>query len=333
MNKKISLLVPMYNEAAVIDYFFERVLPILEGLTIEWEVICVNDGSKDSTLELLWKWHGQDDRIKVISLSRNFGKERALIAALDLATGDAVIPIDADLQDPPELIPGMVELWQEGFDVVNAIRSSRNDDSPVKRTTARLFYRIFNYLSDREIPSDAGDYRLLSRRVCDVLRSMRESHRFMKGLSTWAGFPTTALYFERKPRCGGSTKWNYWGLWNYALEGIVSFSTVPLKMASYLGLMTATLSLLFAAFLVVRTLIFSDPVKGYPSMMAAILFIGGVQLIFIGIIGEYIARIHDEVKGRPIYVIDSTRGFDNAVGTDKTPPGPDSSINTQPGQA
>lgn len=310
MNKRISLLVPMYNEADVIDRFFEQVQPILEEMALEWEVVCVNDGSKDRTLELLWKWHAQDARIKVINLSRNFGKERALTAALDLASGDAVIPIDADLQDPPELIPRMVALWEDGFDVVNAIRSSRNSDSRIKRATARLFYRIFNYLSDREIPSDAGDYRLLSRRVCEMLRSMRETHRFMKGLSTWVGFPTTTIYFERKPRCGGTTKWNYWGLWNYALEGIISFSTVPLKMASYLGLITATLSLLYAAFLVVSTLIFGEPVKGYPSMMTAILFIGGVQLIFIGIIGEYIARIHDEVKGRPIYIIDSIRGFE-----------------------
>jgi len=318
MNKKISLLVPMYNEADVIDQFFEQVLPILKEMPLEWEVVCVNDGSKDHTLELLWKWHEQNARIKVISLSRNFGKERAMIAALDLATGDAVIPIDADLQDPPELIPRMVALWEDGFDVVNAIRSSRNSDSPIKRTTAKLFYQIFNHLSDREIPSDAGDYRLLSRRVCDVLRSMRETHRFMKGLSTWAGFPTTTIYFERKPRCGGDTKWNYWALWNYALEGIISFSTVPLKMASYLGLFTATMSFFYAAFLVVRTLIFGEPVKGYPSMMAAILFIGGVQLIFIGIIGEYIARIHDEVKARPIYVIDSIRGFDEDANTNKT---------------
>lgn len=309
MTKKLSLLVPMYNEADVIDQFFARLRPVLEGLELDWEVICVNDGSKDRTLELLWQWHEQDTRIKVINLSRNFGKERALTAALDLASGDAVIPIDADLQDPPELIPRMLEQWEQGFDVVNAIRSSRNSDSHIKRTTARLFYRIFNHLSNREIPSDAGDFRLLSRRVCDVLRSMRESHRFMKGLFTWVGFSTTTIHFERKPRCGGGTKWSYWRLWNYALEGIISFSTIPLKTASYLGLLTATLSLLYAGFLVLRTLILGDPVKGYPSMMTAILFFGGVQLIFIGIIGEYIARIHDEVKGRPIYVIDSVRGF------------------------
>lgn len=312
MTKKLSLLVPMYNEADVIDHFFERVRPILEGVALEWEVVCVNDGSKDRTLELLRQWHERDARIKVINLSRNFGKERALTAALDLAVGDAVIPIDADLQDPPELIPRMVELWEQGFDVVNAIRSSRNSDSLVKRTTARLFYRIMNNVSDTEILRDAGDFRLLSRRVCEVLRSMRETHRFMKGLFAWVGLPSTTINFERNARIGGSTKWNYWRLWNFALEGIISFSTVPLKIASYLGLLTAVLSLLYAGFLVIRTLIFGDPVPGYPSLMAAVLFLGGVQLIFIGVIGEYIARIHDEVKGRPIYVIDSILGFEDS---------------------
>lgn len=310
MTKKLSLLVPMYNEADVIDNFFARVQPVLEGLELEWEIICVNDGSKDRTLEMLCQWHERDGRIKLINLSRNFGKERALIAALDLASGDAVIPMDVDLQDPPEQIPRMVDLWQQGFDVVNAIRSSRKGDSVVKRTTARLFYRIFNSLSNFDFPSDAGDFRLLSRRVCDLLRSMRESHRFLKGLSAWVGLPTTTIYFEREPRSGGETKWNYWRLWNYAVEGIVSFSTVPLKMASYLGLITASASFIYAGLLVARTMMFGDPVKGYPSLMVALLFIGGVQLIFIGVIGEYIARIHDEVKGRPIYVVDSMRGFE-----------------------
>ncbi len=313
MTEKLSLLVPVYNEADVIDSFFEQVLPIMEGLDLDWEVVCVNDGSKDRSLEMLWHWHARDARIKVISLSRNFGKERAMTAALDLASGDAVIPIDADLQDPPELIPRMVEQWRQGFDVVNAVRSSRDSDSFVKRTTAGWFYRVMNSLAETEIPENAGDFRLLSRRVCDHLRAMRETHRFMKGMFAWVGFSTTTLYFERKPRKGGTTKWNYWRLWNYALEGIISFSTVPLKMASYLGLMTATLSFLYAGALVVRTMIFGEPVKGYPSQMAAILFLGGVQLIFIGIIGEYIARIHDEVKGRPIYIIDSLKGFEQTV--------------------
>jgi polyisoprenyl-phosphate glycosyltransferase len=309
MSKKLSLLVPAYNEEDVIDIFFAQVRPILEGLEMEWEVICVNDGSKDRTLELLLQWHEKDDRIKVINLSRNFGKERALTAALDFASGDAVIPMDADLQDAPELIVRMVELWEQGFDIVNAVRTTRKSDSFAKRTSARLFYRIANALSDWYIPHDAGDFRLLSRRVCDVLRSMRETHRFMKGLFAWVGFPSATIYFERNRRSGGVSKWSYWRLWNFALEGIVSFSTVPLKISSYLGILTATVSFLYAGFLVIRTMIFGEPVRGYPSLMTAVLFFGGVQLIFIGVMGEYIARIHDEVKGRPIYVIDSVRGL------------------------
>ncbi|OGT90922.1 MAG: hypothetical protein A2286_13190 [Gammaproteobacteria bacterium RIFOXYA12_FULL_61_12] len=315
MPQTLSLLAPMYNEAEVIEPFFNEVLPILESLPLEWEIVCVNDGSKDRTLELLWQWHEREPRIKVINLSRNFGKERALTAALDFAAGDAVIPIDADLQDPPDLIPRMVELWQQGFDVVNAVRKSRDCDSPLKQTTARLFYRVINRISDVDIPRDVGDYRLLSRRVCEVLRSMRETHRFMKGLFSWVGFPATSLYFERKPRAAGTTKWNYWRLWNLALEGITSFSTVPLKIASYIGFIAAVLGLLYAIYLVARTLAFGDPVKGYPSLMTAVLFFGGVQLLFIGVIGEYIARIQDEVKGRPIYVIESIRGICRSTGT------------------
>jgi glycosyltransferase involved in cell wall biosynthesis len=306
---KLSLLVAVYNEADTIEPFFARVLPILQGMSLDWEIICVNDGSRDQTLALLWQWHETDERIKVINLSRNFGKERALTAGLDFARGEAVIPIDVDLQDPPELIPRMVELWQQGFDVVNAIRSKRDGDSLPKRASARLFYRLINSLAEIQMPRNAGDFRLLSRRVCEVLRSMRETHRFMKGLFAWVGFPTTSIHFERPPRSGGRSKWNYWRLWNLALEGVTGFTTLPLKFASYLGLMTAVLSLSYAAFLVIRTLLFGEPVRGYASMMTAILFFGGVQLIFIGVIGEYIARIHDEVKGRPIYIVESTRGF------------------------
>ncbi len=309
MNKLLSLLVPIYNEASIIDAFFDQVLPILKGMEIDWEVICINDGSKDSSAEILTQWHQKEPRIKLIQLSRNFGKERALTAGLDLAKGDAVVPIDVDLQDPPELIPQMVELWSRGFDVVNAVRSKRATDSVAKRITARFFYRIINILTETKIPSNAGDFRLLSRRVCDELRNLRETHRFMKGLFAWVGFPTTTLYFERQRRSGGRSSWNYWKLWNFALEGIISFSTVPLKIASYLGLTTASISFIYACILIIKTLIFGDPVKGYPSMMTAILFFGGVQLMFIGIIGEYIARIHDEVKGRPIYIIESVSGF------------------------
>lgn len=309
MPQMLSLLVPMYNEADAIEPFFANVLPVLKALPTDWEILCVNDGSRDRTLELLGQWHEREPRIKVINLSRNFGKERALTAALDFASGDAVIPIDADLQDPPSLIPQMVEQWQRGFDVVNAVRKRRDSDTRLKRLTARYFYAFINRISDVEIPRDVGDYRLLSRRACDVLRTLREKHRFMKGLFAWVGFPTISVYFERSARVAGSTKWNYWRLWNFALEGITSFSTVPLKIASYLGFLSASIGLFFAALLVIRTLLFGDPVKGYPSLMTTLLFFGGIQLLFIGVIGEYIARIHDEVKGRPIYVVESLRGI------------------------
>jgi glycosyltransferase involved in cell wall biosynthesis len=312
MKQTISILVPMYNESGVITPFFEHLLPILDSLEVEWEVICVDDGSNDDTLTELVEWHERIGAIKVISLSRNFGKERALAAALDYASGDAVIPIDADLQDPPELIPQMIELWKAGYDVVNAIRSNRRDDKPLKRITARLFYRAINKVSEVEITPDAGDFRLLSRRVCDVLRTMRERHRFMKGLFAWVGFPTTQIYFERPHRVAGDSKWSYWKLWNYAIEGITSLSTVPLKLASYLGLLTAGISFVYALVLIAKTLIYGEAVKGYPSLMTAILFFGGVQLIFIGVVGEYIARIHDEVKIRPIYVIDTLYGLEKS---------------------
>ncbi len=309
MPEKLSLLVPMYNEEEVIAEFFAEIVPILEKLPIGWEIVCVNDGSKDRTLELLRGWNARESRIKVINLSRNFGKECAMTAALDYATGDAVIPIDADLQDPPELIPKMVELWMQGFDVVNAVRSSRNSDTLMKRLTAKWFYRIINNISHVEISPDTGDFRLLSRRACDVLRSMRETRRFMKGLFSWIGFDTTFVYYERKQRAAGTTKWNYWKLINFAIEGITSFSTVPLRIATYLGLIAALVSLSYALLLVIDTLIFGNPVQGYASLMTAVIFFGSVQLIFIGVLGEYVGRIYDEVKRRPVYIVESAIGL------------------------
>ena len=309
MSEKISLLVPMYNEEEVVAEFFGVVIPILEELPVAWEIVCVNDGSRDRTLDLLLEWNNRDSRIKVINLSRNFGKESAMTAALDYADGDAVIPIDADLQDPPGLIPKMVDLWKQGFDVVNAVRSSRESDTRMKRITAKWFYRVINGISNVDIPPDTGDFRLLSKRACDVLRSMRESRRFMKGLFSWVGFKTTSIEYERKPRVAGSTKWNYWKLMNLAIEGITSFSAVPLRIATYFGVVSAVLSLGYALILVVDTLIFGNEVKGYSSLMTAVIFFGSVQLIFIGVLGEYVGRIYDEVKRRPIYVVESVFGL------------------------
>lgn len=307
--RKLSLIVPMYNEEEVIPSFFAAILVVMGKLTLDWEIICVNDGSRDRTLELLRAWNQRDTRIKVINLSRNFGKERAMTAAIDYASGDALIPIDADLQDPPEIIPQMVELWKQGYDVVNAVRAERKSDSVAKRVTAGWFYRVLNIISDVPIPSDTGDFRLLSKRAYTALRSLRETRRFMKGLFSWVGYPTVEIKYERKPRAAGTSKFNYWKLWNFAIEGIASFSTAPLKVSTYLGLTSALISLCYAVYVVINTLVYGNPVSGYPSLMTAILFLGGVQLIFIGVIGEYIGRIHDEVKFRPIYIVESVCGF------------------------
>lgn len=300
----------MYNEEDVVQNFFVEIIPILENLPVSWEIVCINDGSSDGTLDMLWDWNSRDNRIKVINFSRNFGKESAITAGLDYVTGDAVIPIDADLQDPPDLIPQMVNLFLAGIDVVNASRSSRQSDTWLKRTTSKWFYRLINKISDVPIPENVGDYRLLSRRCYEVIKTLQERRRFMKGLFSWVGFPTATIYYERQPRVAGQTKFNYWKLWNFAIEGITSFSTIPLRVATYLGVLTAILSFLYAFSLVMDTLLFGNNVKGYPSIMTAILFFGGVQLIFIGVIGEYISRVHDEVKGRPIYVVESVKGFD-----------------------
>lgn len=302
----------MYNEEDVVQNFFTEIIPILENLKIYWEIVCINDGSTDRTLEILWDFNKRDARIKVINFSRNFGKESALTAGLDYVTGDAVIPIDADLQDPPDIIPKMVDLWLSGFDVVNAARSCRKSDTWFKRTSSRWFYTVINQISDFKIPENVGDYRLLSRRCYKVINTLSEKRRFMKGLFSWVGFPTATIHYERKPRVAGKTKFNYWKLWNFAIEGITSFSTIPLRIATYLGLLTSMLSFLYAFYLIIETLIFGNNVEGYPSVMTAILFFGGVQLIFIGVIGEYISRIHDEVKGRPVYVVESSRGFNDS---------------------
>jgi len=311
VKKILSLIVPMYNEEEVITKFFMRVFPILNGLPVDWEIICINDGSHDGTLELLYEWNRRNNKIRIINLSRNFGKECAVTAGLDFMSGDAVIPIDVDLQDPPEIIPEMVKLWLGGVDIVNAVREERDRDSFLKRTTSRWFYKTINAISDTPILQDVGDYRLLSRRVSDVLRSMHERRRFMKGLFSWVGFSSTSIYYRRESRVAGTTKWNYWKLWNFAIEGITSFSALPIKIATYIGLAIAAASFSYAIILIIDTLMFGNTVKGYPSLMTAMLFLGGMQLMFIGVVGEYISRIHEEVKGRPIYIVESSRGFED----------------------
>ena len=308
---QLSLIVPVYNESSNLDLFYERVLKVLKPLNVSYEILFIDDGSKDDSLEKLLEIRGRDSKVKVVQFSRNFGKEIAVSAGLDLAAGKAVIPIDADLQDPPELIPSLIEKWKAGYDVVYAKRTKRMGESWLKRWTASLFYRLIAKMTNIDIPEDAGDYRLLSRAAVEQLKRLRERHRFMKGLFTWVGFKQTAVFFERDPRYSGKTKWNYWKLWNFAIEGITSFSYIPLQAASYLGLLVSVFAFFYGVFIIVFKLLHGIAVPGYASLMAAVLFLGGIQLLTLGILGEYIGRIYDEVKQRPLYVIHKTYGFDN----------------------
>jgi glycosyltransferase involved in cell wall biosynthesis len=245
-----------------------------------------------------------DDRVALVSLSRNFGKETAITAGLDHACGDAVVVIDADLQDPPEVIPALIAAWRDGFDMVYARRRSRAGESWLKRITADGFYRLMQRMGDLKLPRDTGDFRLMSRRVVDAVRQLREQHRFMKGLFAWVGYPTTFVLYDRDARHAGVSKWNYWKLWNLALEGITSFTVMPLKLATYVGLLVALMSVAYALKVIVKTLIIGDPVAGYPSLMTVTLFLGGIQLMFLGVIGEYLGRVFNETKQRPLYLVE-----------------------------
>ncbi len=307
---RLSLVTPLYNEEQVCGEFFQRVVPILSSLTADYEIVCVNDGSQDNTLSVLREAHAGNPRIKVVDLTRNFGKELALTAGLDHATGDAVVPIDVDLQDPPELIPKMVRLWQDGYDVVLAVRSDRSADSPLKRITADAFYRLMGQISDIRLPRNAGDFRLMDRRVVEALRRLPERTRFMKGLFAWLGFRQTTVRYKRPERAAGNTKWRLWGLWNLGLEGLFSFTTMPLRVWTYLGLFVATLAAIYLAIIVTRTLIFGVDVPGYASLLSVILLFSGLNMIGLGIIGEYLGRIFIEVKGRPLYLVRETIGFE-----------------------
>lgn len=306
---RLSVVVPVFNEEEVLPEFHRRLASVLDKLSAQSEIIYVNDGSIDGSLHEIRRLKTEDARIAIVDLSRNFGKEIAMTAGFDHAHGDAVVVIDADLQDPPELIPEMIKHWQGGYDVVYAQRTSRAGESAFKKTTAHLFYRLMQKLSRVDIPRDAGDFRLLSRRAVDALAGLREQHRFMKGLFAWIGYPQKAIPYQRDSRHDGKTKWSYIGLWNFAIEGITSFSTVPLKAATYLGVLTAFGAFLFGMFIVLQTLFYGNPVPGYPSLLVVVLFLGGIQLMALGVIGEYLGRMFDETKGRPLYLIN---GYEEA---------------------
>lgn len=302
----LSVVVPCYNEEEVLPEFHRRITAAMEGIGAPYEVVYVNDGSRDGTMALMLALQAADRRVAVVNLSRNFGKEIALTAGLDhAACTDAVIVIDADLQDPPEVIPELIAAWQQGYDVAYAQRSVRHGESFIKRATAHAFYRVMQRLGGKvQLPRDTGDFRLMSRRSLDALLQLREQHRFMKGLFAWVGYPSIAVPYERAPRAAGTTKWNWWKLWNLSLEGITSFTVGPLKIATYLGLVVSLLAAIYLAQLLVRTIFFGNPVAGYPSLMAAVLFLGGVQMMMLGIIGEYLGRVFNETKGRPLYIVE-----------------------------
>ncbi|WP_192563885.1 glycosyltransferase family 2 protein [Pseudomonas gozinkensis] len=301
---KLSLVIPVFNEEDSLEGFLLRIRQVFEGDSrISLELVFVNDGSSDTTLERLLNCQESDARIRVVDLSRNFGKEAALSAGLQIATGQIVVPIDVDLQDPPEVILQMIECWREGFEVVLGHRLSRRNDTWAKQTSASWFYRLHNRIAEQPLPENVGDFRLMDRCVVDALLTLPESRRFMKGLFAWVGFRTTQVEYERPERAAGQTKFNGWRLWNFALEGITSFSTEPLRIWTYLGAMVSLVSFAFAMFIVVRTLLYGVDLPGYASLMVAVTFLGGLQLIGIGVLGEYLGRTYIEAKRRPVFLV------------------------------
>lgn len=303
MKDLITVLIPVFNEEEVLQMCFERVAGVMESLKHPYEILFVNDGSSDNSWDTIKKLKQKHSNISAINLSRNFGKEHAMTAGLQYSKGEAVVIIDADLQDPPELIPQFVEKWKEGFDNVYGRREIREGETWIKKSTASVFYKILHKLSKVEVPKDTGDFRLLSNRAVESLLDLKEQHRFMKGLFAWVGYPAYEIKYNRDPRAAGTTSFNYWKLWNFALEGITSFTSAPLKIATYMGLLTSLLAFVYGLFIIFKTLIYGDPVSGYPSLMTVILFMGGVQLLFIGVLGEYLGRVFEEVKRRPLYII------------------------------
>lgn len=299
----ISIVVPVFNEEDVIDHFLTDTRAVLDPLGLPYEYVFIDDGSRDNTANLLSEKLNTGLSGRLVGLSRNFGKEAALSAGLEHARGDVVVIIDVDLQDPPDLIPRMLDGWRAGYDVVYGLRIDRSSDTLMKRGSADLFYRLFNRLANIDMPANAGDFRLIDRVVVDALLKLPERNRFMKGLFAWVGYPSMALPYERPPRRAGEGKWNYWKLWNFAIDGLTGFTTMPLRVWLYGGALVATLSFAYALYLVIRVLVEGIDVPGYASLMVGLLFFSGVQLLSIGMIGEYVARLFNEAKQRPVYLV------------------------------
>lgn len=312
MNIELSIIVPCYNESEVVENFFSAMVGnngILNNLGLNCELVFINDGSKDNTLELLKAQkeiysNKSNLDIKIVNLSRNFGKEAAMSAGFSVASGEAIVPMDADLQDPPELIAKFVELWRQGYDVVLAKRNDRQEDSFAKRFSSSLFYKLNNKISDVKLPDNVGDFRLFTRKVLNAINSLPENQRFMKGIFAWVGFRSITVEYKRPQRIAGSSKFNGWKLWNFALQGITGFGTLPLRIWTYIGFIVSFLAFIYASFLILRTLIMGIDLPGYASLVVIILFLGGLQLMGVGILGEYVGRIYMESKRRPPFIID-----------------------------
>ncbi len=310
-GRTLSLVIPMHEEAAGLDVLFQRIDAAMAGLGLDLEIICVDDGSGDATFSRLVERAQTDPRLKLLALSRNFGKEAALTAGIEAARGDMVVPLDADLQDPPELIAEFVALWEQGYDVVYGVRADRTSDTPTKRLSAGAFYRLFNRLSDFRIPESTGDFRLMDRAVVDALGRLPERNRFMKGLFAWVGFRQVGVPYVRPARAAGGTSWRYFGLIRFAIDGLTAFTTLPLKVWTGVGVAAAFLAIGFAAVIIVQVLVSGRDVPGYASLMVVILFGFALQMIALGVLGEYIGRMYQEVKGRPIYLVRDRIGFDD----------------------
>lgn len=313
---RYSIVAPCYNEEGALRELYRRIHDTMEQTGETWELVLINDGSRDRTPEIMRELHAQDVRVKVVDFARNFGHQLAVTAGLDYARGDAVVIIDADLQDPPAVILDMIARWKEGYEVVYAVRTQRKGESWFKEFTAKLFYRIIYRITDVNIPLDTGDFRLMDRKVVDAMKQMRERHRFIRGMTSWVGFRQTGVHYVREERFAGETHYPFRKMLKFALDAITGFSYIPLQLATYLGFITAALGALAAvAVILARLFIGAAPFYGQATTLVMVLFMGGVQLITLGIIGEYLGRIYDEVKGRPLYVVREVIGFDSEAGT------------------
>ncbi len=306
----ISIIAPMYNEEAAIDIFFAEMRNFLAECPYQYEIVCVNDGSKDNTLDILKKYAEEDNRIKIVSFSRNFGKERALYAGLKYSSGDAVIPIDVDLQNPPMTIKTFLAKWEEGYDIVYGVRENRKNEGRLRRFLSKKFYEFYNLISEQKAPYNAADFRLMDRKVVNAVLRIREKHLFMKGIFNWVGYKSCPVLYNHADRAAGNSKFNFWKLWNLALDGITGSSTLPLRVWTYLGGGIAFVSFVIALFFLIKTILWGDPVQGFPTLVILLLFFGGIQLIALGIMGEYIGRIMIEVKNRPLYIVDELINID-----------------------